>query len=318
MPALKPSKPLCVLLTAVSLTLIPSASAATQSISALPPDGSSSVTLRFERLHRSPVPFELVKGKLVFRAMVVGQPVWALLDTGMQVSLLSSHFAQQNKLTVAGSMRPLITPTGSLPMSRVNGVKVAVPGQVAFEASFASVDLGFASTYLGRTIDLVIGEPYTSSLALVIFGPARRLEISPSGSLRLPPDTLFAPMTPSGEVEVNINGATIRAKLDLGSAEDLVLTNEGWAKVGLSGAKVTEGTSAGLDGTPRASLHTSLSEMRVGPFQASNVSVSRQLLTAKDGDAVVGLGFLSRFNFAVDQKAGKLWLLPQAVTRPQP
>jgi hypothetical protein len=58
--------------------------------------------------------------------------------------------------------------------------------------------------------------------------------------------------------------------------------------------------------------------MRVGPFQAANVSVSKQALTAKDGDAVIGLGFLSRFNFSIDQKAGKLWLFPQASTAPQP
>jgi hypothetical protein len=315
-PALNPSTPRCLLLAALSLTAIPSASAATPPASSAPRDGSSSVTLQFERLHRSPVPFEVVKGKLVFRALVADRPVWALLDTGMQVSLIDSHFAQQNKLTDGGPIRPLVTPTGSLPMSRLDAVRVAIPGQVTLAASFASVDLGFASSYLGRTIDLVIGEPYTSSLALVIFGPSHRLEISPSASLSLPHNTPFAPMTQSGEVEVLLNGATIRAKLDLGSAEDLVLTEQGWAKVGLSGAKATEATSAGLDGTPRPSLHTSVGEMRVGPFQASNVSVSRQLLTAKDGDAVIGLGFLSKFNFAIDQKAGKLWLLPQAATRP--
>jgi hypothetical protein len=306
------------MLTALSLAPIASALAATPPMSPAPANGSSSVTLEFERPHRRPVPFELVRGKLVFRAVVADRPVWALLDTGMQVSLVDSRFAQQNQLPVGGSMRPLVTPTGSLPMSRVDAVKVAIPGQATFEASFGSVDLGFASTYLGRTIDLVIGEPYTSSLAFVIFGPSRRLEISPSGSLRLPPDTPFAPMTPSGEVEVSVNGATIRAKLDLGAAEDLVLTSQGWAKLGLSSAKVTAGTAAGLDGTSRPSSLTIVRAMRVGPFQASDVSVSKQLLTAKDGDAVIGLGFLSRFNFAIDQKAGKLWLFPQTATRPQP
>ena len=184
--------------------------------------------------------------------------------------------------------------------------------------TFADARLTSAQGRWNRTIDLVIGEPYTSSLAFVIFGPSRRLEISPSGSLRLPSDTPFAPMTPSGEVEVTVNGATIRAKLDLGAAEDLVLTEKGWAKIGLSGAKVIQGTSAGLDGTPRASSHTSVGEMRVGPFHAANVIVSKQLLTAKDGDAVIGLGFLSRFNFSIDQKAGKMWLFPQTPAPPQP
>ena len=46
----------------------------------------------------------------------------------------------------------------------------------------------------------LLGFAGSGLLAFVIFGPSRRLEISPSGSLRLPPDTPFAPMTPSGEV----------------------------------------------------------------------------------------------------------------------
>ncbi|WP_152569582.1 MULTISPECIES: aspartyl protease family protein [Sphingomonas] len=293
------------MLTALAIAAMPSLSAA-----APPPVAPENVTLQFERVHRTPVPFEVVRGKFVFRATVAERPVWALLDTGMQVSLVDSAFAQQNQLTVAGPMRPLVTPTGNLPMVRLDGVKVAIPGQLSFAASMAGVDLGFATKYLGRTIDLVIGEPYTSSLALVVFGPSRRLEISPSGSLAVPAGTAFAPMTPGGEVEVSINGKTVRAKLDLGSAEDLVLTDDGWARVGLNGAAVTAGTAAGLDGSARPSAHTTVSEMRVGPFQATNVSVSRQLLTAKDGEAVVGLGFLARFNFAIDQQAGKLWLFP--------
>lgn len=317
MPSLRPAASFHILLTALVVAVIPRPSAAAPPPT-VPGNGSSSVTLQFERLHRSPVPFEVVKGKLVFRAVVANRPVWALLDTGMQVSLVDTLFAQQNKLAVAGSMRPLVTPTGNLPMVRLDAVKVAIPGQMTFEASMAGVDLGFASGYLGRTVDLVIGEPYTSSLAFVVFGPSRRLEISPSGSLDVPVGTSFAPMTPGGEVEVTINGRTILAKLDLGSAEDLVLTDAGWARVGLSGAHVTEGTSAGLDGNSRPSTHTGVSEMRVGPFQAVNVTVSRQLLNAKDGDAVVGLGFLSRFNFAIDQQAGKLWLFPLAPASRQP
>jgi len=300
-------------LTALALAPLadPAAAAAAPPATA-PQSGDPSVTLQFERLQRQPVPFEVVQGKFVFRALVADRPVWALLDTGMQVSLVDQQFAQANKLAVGGPMRPLGTPTGSLPMVRLDGVKVTIPGQLTFTASMAGVDLDFASRYLGRTIDLVIGEPYTSKLALVVFGPSRRLEISPSGSLAVPAGTRFAPMTPDGAVEVSINGKTVLAKLDLGSAEDLVLTEAGWDRVGLSGAPVTPGTAAGLDGTARPSIHASVSAMRVGPFEAANVSVSRQALTAKDGEAVIGLGFLARFNFAIDQPAGKLWLFPNA------
>lgn len=309
MPLLKSAAWLRAFPIALAVAMLP------RSVAAAPPainaeGAQANVTLQFERQHRNPVPFEVLKGKLVFRAVVADQPVWALLDTGMQVSLVNSLFARQRRLPVAGSMRPLITPTGSLPMVRLDAVKVAIPGQVTFEASMGGVDLGFASGFLGRNIDLVIGEPYTSSLAFVVFGPIRRLEISPSGSLAVPAGSSFAPMTRDGEVEVTINGRTVLAKLDLGSAEDLVLTAGAWTELGLSGAHVTQTTSAGLDGTGRPSIQTNVSEMRVGPLQAANITVSRQLLTAKDGDAVVGLGFLSRFNFAIDQKAGKLWVFP--------
>ena len=49
--------------------------------------------------------------------------------------------------------------------------------------------------------------------------------------------------------------------------------------------------------------------MKIGPFEAAQVPVAQGPLHPKDGEAVVGMGFLSRFDFFLDEKDRKLWLV---------
>lgn len=108
---------------------------------------------------------------------------------------------------------------------------------------------------------------------------------------------------------VVIDGVALQVTLDLGYNGAFALSDDAWAKAGLDKLPSIERKSARLEGTIFTVPHTTASSVKVGTKTFANVDVSRQPVLADDGDGMIGLGFLSRFDFALDIKAGKLWLI---------
>ena len=63
-----------------------------------------------------------------------------------------------------------------------------------------------------------------------------------------------------------------------------------------------------MQGTIFADEHATVPNVAMGPFDAQADDASTQPILPADGDGIVGLGFQSRFEFALDTKASKLWL----------
>ena len=64
-----------------------------------------------------------------------------------------------------------------------------------------------------------------------------------------------------------------------------------------------------MAGDLRSTTYSVLPMVTAGPFAAENVPVAQKEGFADDGDGVLGMGFLSRFDFAIDQKARRLYLI---------
>ena len=227
-----------------------SAVAAQSADPAPPPAGKkASAEIIFERKDRRPVDFEFVHGLIMFRATVAGQSSWVVLDNGAGSSLLDANFAKAQSLQLAGPLPPLQTATGMVERQRVNGVSVEIPHQLKFTSPFSAADLALPSKSLGRPVTMVMGRPFTSNMGFLIYSSRRQFILGPSGKLRIPPGTKYAPLLNElPQVNIEIDGQPLVATIDLGSDSAVKVSQSAWARLGLDRARQSKGTSVRLDG----------------------------------------------------------------------
>ena len=292
------------------LALPSQATAQMQVARAKPQRDSYSITFKFDKkVDRTPVSFELIHNVLVFRADLNGEPVWAILDNAMDSSLIDRKFASDHKIMIGAPLSPLVTPTGSVERRRADDVRVKISGQVEFTAPFSVVDLEFLKLATGRPIAMVLGKEYFANLVFVILPSKKTFEVAPSGSMRLPPAIPFAALEDARPtLEIDVDGRKLKVLVDLGANSQLILNPEAWKGLKLDKAPQTRSWAANLNGKRSLALSAKVPSVTAGPFLMENVAASLQ--PAFPGvDGVLGLGFLSNFNFAIDVKARKLWML---------
>ena len=288
-----------------------SAVAAQSAEPAPPPAGKkASAEIVFERKDRRPVDFEFVHGLVTFQATVAGRPSWVVLDNGASSSVVDVNFAKAQNLDFAGSLPPLQTATGILHRERVNGVSLDIPHQLKTTAPFSAADLAVSSRTMGRPITMILGRPFTDNLGFLIYASSRKFIVGPSGRLNLPPGTEYAPLLNDlPQVQVDVDGQRVTATLDLGSDAALTFSPSAWTRLGLNKSRQVKGTSVRLDGKSAEIVSTVVGRVKIGPFEAKQVYVQQGPLRPQAGEAVVGMGFLSRFDFFIDEKDRKLWLV---------
>jgi len=259
---------------------------------------------------RFPLPFETLNGVPVFRVDVNGQQVWAMLDNGVSSSLLDKGFAQSQNLPLGPVTSKLRTPSGALDRQLVHNVTVQVPGQLRFTSPFSAVDLAFLKAATGRPITLVLGKEYFDVLAVLVRPSSSSLELGPSGRLNVPAAVRAIPLTSERpNVEVRMGGKALNLMIDLGYNGDIALTPQAWDALSLNKRPATFGKGANLNGSVYDVKFVKLPSVGIGPMTVNNVSASLRPLRAEDGDGILGLGVLRRFDFALDVKARKLWLI---------
>lgn len=257
---------------------------------------------------RRPVALDIVNNIPMFRARIDGEDVWTVLDNHADDSLIDANFARQHGFEFGAPISPLRTPTGSVERRRVHDVPVEIPGQMRFIAPFSAVDLSFPTRAAGRSITLVLGKEYFENLALLI--RANSLSFGPSGSLRASAKAPFVDLLNDGpQVQLQIGQARLVLTIDLGFNGELSLSQAAWSELGLLDRPLFTKRTANLDGRAYDSKHTKVSHVVIGPVVANDVDVSLDPMLPRDGDGRIGFGFLDRFDFALDVRAGKLWLM---------
>jgi hypothetical protein len=273
------------------------------------------VNLKFPTLkERAPVRFELVNGVLVFRATVDGKEVWAILDNRLESSLIDSGFARTAGISLGPTIGPMRTPTGSLPRQLTSYVQINVPGQISINARLSAIDLSFLAKATGRPISLALGKEYFGNLLFLIKPSNNTFQLGPSGAnLNTPANvTPIALLSDRPKLAVVVNGVALQVTLDLGYNGTIALSSEAWIKTGLDKQPSIQRKSARLEGMIFTVPHATASTVQLGAARFTNMDASRQPVLPDDGDGMIGLGLLSLFDFALDIKAGKLWLISKA------
>lgn len=302
------------MLAAIGLLVAPTAAIGqAQSPDARPVDTRFNINLKFpaSKEERIPVHFELLNGVLVFRATIGGKEVWAILDNRLESSLIDAGFAQTAGISLGQEIGPMRTPTGSLPRRLTSYVQVIVPGQVAINTRLSAVDLSFLAKATGRPIALALGREYFGNLLFLIKPSNHTFQLGPSGAdLNVAAGTtLIALQSDRPKLGVVIDGVALQVTLDLGYNGAIALSDDAWARAGLDKLSSIERKSAHLEGTVFTVPHVTVPSVKVGARRFANVDVSKQPVLADDGDGMIGLGFLAQSDFALDIKAGKLWLI---------
>lgn len=269
----------------------------------------------YDKFQRKPVPFESVAGIVVFTMKVEGREVSAMLDNGSGDSLIDTAFAGELGLKLGRKVGDARTSVGTMDRYRIEKVSIDIPGQAHFTAPVSAVDLSAFSKMVGRKISFVVGREYFSNLTFVIQPSVKTFQIGPSGTLPMAPGTKFVPLIGTRpQVAVSIDGKPATVSIDMGFSDPLALNDAAWDRIGLRG---TFGTRGGVsaDGRPYAITTGTADEVTIGPLRQTDVTISREPIVPAAGDGILGLGWLGRYDFVLDVKAGKLWIIGPATPK---
>ena len=291
--------------------LLPSASVSAEQQATAPARASTRFDIRFvPRAERHAVPYERVRGTALFRAEVDGREVWAMLDNRVTSSVIDAAFARSLGIeldTPAGRFR---TPSGSLERWRVPDVAIRVPGQISMHRPMFATDLSFLSAVTGRPVSLLMGNEFFDGLAVLFTPHDRTIQFAPSGTMELPADTPHLVLQDDRpRVEVMIAGRPAVLTVDLGFNGDIAVNESAWTTLGLNALPVAAGRAANANGRVFAMSSAIVGEVVLGSTSVRDVKVTLQPVFPDDGDGFIGLGLLSRFTFALDVRARRLWLI---------
>lgn len=266
----------------------------------------------FGKEQRAPLPYELANGVMVFKASIAGRDVWVMLDNRAERSVIDTALARSQGLAIAPPSGKFTTPTGELPMQRVSDVPIVIPGQLEVRAPLAAVDLAPFSTMLGRKVEAIFGGDYLGHFQVIANSGRQTLQFLPTGMAQPPASfPLVTLKSARPQIEVRIGTETLLLTLDMGMNGDMGLTPSAWMRVKPKDAVFTSRGVAALDGKLHMADHSRLPEIAIGPVSVKDVEVGVQPWPVQDGDGILGMGTLRRFDFVLDIKAGKLWLVPR-------
>jgi hypothetical protein len=255
--------------------------------------------------------FDLFNNTMSVRLSVGGRETWALIDNGFDKSTIDLGLARRLGLTTTPA-RPIRSLTGLMPSWQVPPTNVIVPGFGALTMPLAATDLGALSRIVGREFGLVVGRDLLGAMMLLVSTDSSTFALMPSGAAQAPGNVVSLPLDGKpAKLPLTIAGQTLNLMLDLGMSGSLALSPAAWARVGPPGATFESHLESHVEGQPFETRESKLPEVRLASLAVQDVPVTVRPVPAEFGDGIVGLGLLARFDFAMDLKAGRLWLLPR-------
>jgi hypothetical protein len=122
------------------------------------------------------VPFDLNANHIYLRATVNGsRPLWFLLDTGAEMSVVDSTVAASVGLTSVGSATARGSGEGTMKAGFAQGVTLAVGRAVAKGQTVVTLPLDALEPIDGRSIDGILGHDFIASFVVTIDYSQRRV-----------------------------------------------------------------------------------------------------------------------------------------------
>jgi hypothetical protein len=202
------------------------------------------------------------------------------------------------------------TPDGEIERWRGPEVDMTIPGQIQMRTPSSATNLSAVSALVGRPISLIVGKEYFDVLAVVVTPTDRQFQFARSGSLRLPADTRYLTLLNTRpQVQATIAGRPLVLTVDLGYNGDIALSPQAWARLGFGDEPSVPNLSATAAGRVTGGAARQVDEVLLGSTSFTDVAVTSRPLLPEHGDGLIGFAMLSRFNFAIDINARRLWLI---------
>jgi len=260
--------------------------------------------------------FELTPANQIRFAMTVdGNPVSAILDTGVSVSVLSRRYVDQWKLRVRPGPAALAI-GGPVASGWIDISEIVVGALTRRGGRVTTAILPDAATG-GAPVDMLVGRDLTEGYALDIDYAARRFRLLPSG--RLPFRGSTAPLRIAGTwpgyvTEIAVGGRNIaRITVDTGDGGAVTLTRRAWSALPEARGATTSTIAYGIGGSTLVDLAI-VPALRSGTHTAHAVEVRVEppggYTEAIGMNGRIGSGFLAGYRVLLDPGAGRMALSP--------
>lgn len=267
------------------------------------------------------IPFRLVRDHIHVQAMVDGQPVQMLVDTG-GVNILLPAAVARLALNTEGqlSARGAGEQRAEVALTRATSLRL---GGVAFDRPlFYVMDFGQLPNVEGEDFDGVIGYELFQRFGVTIDYVRRELVLARPDAFSPPPGAKPVPFTLAERIPIvqgRIDGRAARIAIDTGSGAAIDLHSPFVRRYDLKrryGARFEQISGWGVGGPVRA-WPARLGELEIGGFALPDVAASlytggKGAFAASDVDANLGGRVLGRFTVAFDYAAKLMYLAPNA------
>ena len=290
---------------------------------AAPPPVNERVVLTADAEQRW-IAFTLTPGnQLRFTAMLDGEPVGAILDTGASRTMLSRAYAERTGRAV--TPRGRVAAIGGAVAGGWTAIgRLTLGGLERTGGGLSVIDLPASATGAAQAVDLLVGSDLTRNYALDIDYAGRRFRILPTGrlpfvgarmSLRMGSEPL-AYIT-----DLVVAGQRLRPIIvDTGDGTSLTLARSTWRTLPLDPAPaMTTQLSYGVGGAVVADVAT-LPQVTLGNATIRDVGVwierSGGFSDAARSAGRIGMGLLQRYRVLLDPAAGIMVLGPATTPAP--
>ncbi|MEQ5786812.1 aspartyl protease family protein [Erythrobacter sp. NFXS35] len=271
------------------------------------------VNLKLEFLQRtgsiSSAIYDDSMGVITFRALINGQVVWAVIDTGAEATFVDVKFSKEIGLDVealSGSIRGL---AGEMTRSKITGIELEIPGQfVVREAVFNGTDLSGLSRALNKKTAIIIGRDILNVISFYVDASAKRVVFLPSKSMKFQDTQIVRLPMIDGLLTGTINGVAASMAIDLGASGVLNIRRGVWDRYIPSGTTIDEVTSTDLGGETYTSVFTQGVTLGIGSI--SSLPAAKQVPDLDANfDAYIGYGFFQGRRTLFDYAAEEILIL---------
>lgn len=272
------------------------------------------------------MPFDLFAGTRIYiPAEVNGATTEVLLDSGAEMTVLSTSFARQLGLKTEGQVAAV--GTGGVGQAQfAKGVTISL-GDITFEdMTVAVIDLDGIGQQIGRALPVVLGKDAFNAFVIDVDFPGKRIAFHEADMFEAPEGMVEQPLTSTGSIRavpMSIEGRPPALfDFDTGNGGTLIVYPAYAEANGLLDRPRSTVMSGAVGGMRESAIMT-VARVSIGGMDLNNVPavVPPPGPSAVDSDRVagnVGLGILARFRMVTDFKRGKVYLSAPAETLAQP
>jgi len=263
------------------------------------------------------VPFTLTPGNQIrFTATLDGQPVTAILDTGVSYSVLSRAFVDRAHVHVTARGSATVI-GGAVAIGWATTRTLSLGGLTRRGGEITVADVPALAAGGGDAIDLLVGPDLLAGYALDIDYPDHRFRLLPSGQLPFRGDS--APLRVSPITNIYLTDGTLGGQplhplvVDTGDGSMLTLSAAAWRRAEPSPPPTTSAISYGLGGAVVTGLAI-VPDIRLGDLDARQIEVRIEppggFSEAVGAEGRIGTGLLQRYRVLLDPLAGRLVFTP--------